>query len=153
MNLENSTFPKDIKNLYTFTKLYHDEKKNNYFNGWSIYDPISEFSREGVTEDNNLGLRFCYANKDFKLCETYPEFLIEPTKMSDDDLIQASIEQKIDCLLWHIIIIIKILMMKNVFLQFGVHLKIKQDLWARKNESDINLITYIKGMSKNFIYI
>ena len=73
LNLENSAFPKDIKNLYNFTKLYHDEikKEKNYFNGWSIYDPIREFSREGVTEDNNLGLRFCYANKDFKLCETY----------------------------------------------------------------------------------
>ena len=92
INLESATFPKELKNLYTFSEAYHNEikKEKNYFNGWNIYDPIREFSRQGVTEDNNLGLRFCYANSKFKLCETYPEFLIEPAQMTDEDLKQAS---------------------------------------------------------------
>ena len=157
LNLENSAFPKDIKNLYTFTKLYHDEikKEKNYFNGWSIYDPIREFSREGVTEDNNLGLRFCYANKGFKLCETYPEFLIEPAQMSDEDLIQASkyrTKNRIPIMAYY------------YYNQNSDDDKCVPTIWrsaqnkagimgSKKNESDINLITCIKGMSKNlFIF-
>ena len=90
--LENLALPKNLQNFYNFTELYQNElkKEKNYFNGWAIYDPIREFSRQGVTEDNNLGLRFCECNKDFKLCQTYPEFLIEPQSISDKELIQAS---------------------------------------------------------------
>ena len=90
--MESSVFPRDIKNLFLFTEIYHNKikKEKNYFNCWELYDPIREFSRQGVTEDNNLGLRFCFLNKDFKICETYPEFLIEPANMSDEDLKQAS---------------------------------------------------------------
>ena len=156
-NLESSTFPKDIKNLYTFTELYHNEikKEKNYFNGWGLYDPIREFSREGVTEDNNLGLRFCYANKDFKLCETYPEFLIEPAQMSDEDLKQASLYRTKNRLP---------IMAYYYYNPNSDDEKCVPTIWrsaqnkgglmgSKKNDSDINLIKYIKDMSKNlYIY-
>ena len=156
-NLESSTFPKDIKNLYTFTELYHNEikKEKNYFNGWGLYDPIREFSREGVTEDNNLGLRFCYANKDFKLCETYPEFLIEPAQMSDEDLKQASLYRTKNRLP---------IMAYYYYNPNSDDEKCVPTIWrsaqnkgglmgSKKNDSDINLIKYIKEMSKNlYIY-
>ena len=71
---ESLAFPRDIQ--YTFTELYHNviKKEKHYFNGWSIYDPVREFSREGVTEDNNLGLRFCYVNNDFKYVKHIQNF-------------------------------------------------------------------------------
>ena len=156
-NLESSTFPKDIKNLYIFTELYHNEikKEKNYFNGWGLYDPIREFSREGVTEDNNLGLRFCYANKNFKLCETYPEFLIEPAQMSDEDLKQASLYRTKNRLP---------IMAYYYYNPNSDDEKCVPTIWrsaqnkgglmgSKKNDSDINLIKYIRDMSKNlYIY-
>jgi len=65
-------------------------KSQNITNGWDIYDPVIEFSRQGVTKVNDLGLRYCYVNRNFEMCSTYPQFLIEPSKMSDDELKQSS---------------------------------------------------------------
>ena len=65
-------------------------KSQNITNGWDIYDPVIEFSRQGVTKVNDLGLRYCYVNRNFEMCPTYPQFLIEPSKMSDDELKQSS---------------------------------------------------------------
>ena len=56
----------------------------------SLDDPIIEFSRQGVTEENNLGLRYSYVNKNFKICPTYPEFLVEPKNITDEQLKQSS---------------------------------------------------------------
>jgi myotubularin-related protein 1/2 len=156
-NLESTTFPKDLKNLYTFSEAYHNEikKEKNYFNGWNIYDPIREFSRQGVTEDNNLGLRFCYANKNFKLCETYPEFLIEPAQMTDEDLKQASQYRTKNRLP---------IMTYYHYNPNSDDDKCVPTIWrsaqnkgglmgSKKNDADINLIKYIKDMSKNlYIY-
>ena len=157
LNLESLAFPRDINSLYTFTELYHNEikKEKNYFNGWAIYDPIREFSREGVTEDNNLGLRFCYANKDFKLCETYPEFLIEPKKISDEDLKTASQYRTKNRLP---------IMAYYYYNTNSDNDNLVPTIWrsaqnkggimgSKKNEADMNLIAYIKEKSKNlYIY-
>ena len=91
-NLCERTNPVDYKQFYDFPKKYNTMKfqGKNVTNGWNIYDPIIEFSRQGVTEDNDLGLRYCYVNKDFKMCPTYPEFLIEPKDLSDEELKQSS---------------------------------------------------------------
>ena len=155
LNLESARFPNDLKDLYKFTELYHNEikKEKNYFNGWTIYDPIREFSREGVTEDNNLGLRFCYVNTKFKLCETYPEFLIEPAQLSDEELKQASLYRTKH----------RLPIMAYYYFNPNDDEKCVPTIWrsaqnkaglmgSKKNESDINLIKFIKDMSKN-LYI
>jgi len=157
LSFESLAFPKDINYLYTFTELYHNEikKEKNYFNGWSIYDPIREFSRQGVTEDNNLGLRFCYVNKDFKLCETYPEFLIEPKNMSDEELKAASQYRTKNRLP---------IMAYYYYNNNSENDNMVPTIWrsaqnkgglmgSKKNESDMNLISFIKEKSKNlYIY-
>ena len=157
LNFESLAFPRDIKNLYTFTELYHNaiKKEKHYFNGWSIYDPVREFSREGVTEDNNLGLRFCYANKDFKLCETYPEFLIEPKKISDEELKTASQYRTKNRLP---------IMAYYYYNTNSDDSNMVPTIWrsaqnkggimgSKKNEADMNLISYIQENCKNlFIY-
>ena len=91
-NLSERTNPDDCKQFFDFAKKYnkiHYQDKN-VTNGWNFYDPIIEFSRQGITEDNVLGLRYCYVNKDFKMCATYPEFLIEPSNITDEQLKQSS---------------------------------------------------------------
>ena len=157
LNFESLAFPRDIQNLYNFTELYHNviKKEKHYFNGWSIYDPVREFSREGVTEDNNLGLRFCYVNKDFKLCETYPEFLIEPKKISDEELKTASQYRTKNRLP---------IMAYYYYNTNSDDSNMVPTIWrsaqnkggimgSKKNEADMNLISYIQENCKNlFIY-
>lgn len=84
--------PKDKNAYFVYSAKYLSlmSKDEHYFDGWELYDPISEFKRQGVTETNDLNLRYCFANKDFKLCQTYPQFLIVHTGISDDELREAS---------------------------------------------------------------
>ena len=91
-NLSDATNPVDYGQFYGFPKYYNEAnfKGKNLTNGWNIYDPVIEFSRQGVTEDNNLGLRYSRVNENFKICPTYPEFLIEPKNITDEQLKQSS---------------------------------------------------------------
>ena len=91
-NLCDATNPIDYKQFYDFPKKYNQIKfqGKNVTNGWNIYNPEIEFSRQGVTEDNDLGLRYCHVNKNFKMCATYPEFLVEPSDITDEELKQTS---------------------------------------------------------------
>ena len=91
-NLSDTLSPKSPKVWYIFAEEYNrfNFQGKNITNGWNIYDPVMEFSRQGVTEDNDLGLRYCYVNKDFGICPTYPRFLIEPKDMSDEELRQSA---------------------------------------------------------------
>ena len=91
-NLSGLANPMDYKQFFNFPKEYNAKKfqGKNVTNGWNIYNPIIEFSRQGVTEDNDLGLRYCYANQNFAICPTYPEFLIEPKEISDEEIKQSS---------------------------------------------------------------
>ena len=67
-NLSDATNPVDYGQFYGFPKYYNEAnfKGRNITNGWNIYVPVIEFSRQGVTEDNNLGLRYSYVNENFK---------------------------------------------------------------------------------------
>ena len=91
-NLSDILNPKSFKAWYNFAEEYNrvNFQNKNITNGWNIYDPQMEFSRQGVTEDNDLGLRYCDINKNFSICTTYPEFLIEPKDMTDEELKQSS---------------------------------------------------------------
>ena len=157
LSLENLSSPRNVNNLYSFTELYHNvlKKEKNYFNGWALYDPIREFTRQGVSEDNNLGLRFCECNKDFSLCQTYPEFLIEPKSISDEELKQASQYRTKNRLP---------IMSYYYFNTVDDDPSYKPTIWrsaqnkaglmgSKKNEADINLMKAIKDLSKNlYIY-
>ena len=155
--LESKVSPRDPKEFYKFTEEYNKviKQEKNHFNGWDIYDPVREFSRQGVTEDNNLGLRFCYVNKDFSVCETYPEFLIAPKNITDLQLkLAAQYRTK-----GRLPIMAYYYMGEN-----DENNKYVPTIWrsaqnkggimgSKKNEADINLIKSIKDMSKNlFIY-
>jgi len=155
--LERRVNPYNIKELYKFTESYNEiiKKEKNHYNGWDIYDPIREFSRQGVTEDNNLGLRFCYVNKNFSLCDSYPEFLIAPKNITDQQLRQAAqyrTKGRLPIMAYYY--------MGNMDEDNNYVPTIWRSaqnkggiMGSKKNDDDINLIKSIKDMSKNlFIY-
>jgi len=44
-------------------------------NGWAVYDPIAEFKRIGVPNED---WRISYANSKYAVCSTYPAILATP---------------------------------------------------------------------------
>lgn len=74
-----------IEKLYAFShKPLRQEKE---VNGWNIYDPKAEFKRLGISEKlPDKGWRITTINKDYTFCDTYPAFLVVPTKISDNVL-------------------------------------------------------------------
>ena len=92
-NLYDSVNPRDNLLWFCFPENYKKVNFNNPKNlidGWTIFDPVTEYSRMGVTPENNLGLRYCLANKDYSLCATYPKIFIEPKEMTDEELKETS---------------------------------------------------------------
>lgn len=56
-------------------------------NGWNFYDPKAEFRRQGISEKlPDRGWRITHINKDYTFCDTYPAFLVVPSKISDNVL-------------------------------------------------------------------
>ncbi|XP_072287530.1 myotubularin isoform X1 [Pyxicephalus adspersus] len=53
------------------------------FNGWSVYDAIAEFLRQGLPNNN---WRLTFINEQFEFCDTYPRYLMVPFNATDDDL-------------------------------------------------------------------
>nr|XP_033705642.1 myotubularin-related protein 1 isoform X3 [Tursiops truncatus] len=52
-------------------------------NGWKIYDPVSEYKRQGLP---NESWKISKVNSNYELCDTYPAIIVVPTSVKDDDL-------------------------------------------------------------------
>ncbi len=67
-------------------KLFAFEHKTADFidEGWSIYDPIQEFERLGLTDSKKW--RITSLNQDYTFCDTYPSLLVVPSSTSDKEL-------------------------------------------------------------------
>ncbi|XP_068107122.1 myotubularin isoform X2 [Hyperolius riggenbachi] len=52
-------------------------------NGWNVYDPVAEFQRQGLPNNN---WRLTFINDHFEFCDTYPPLLMVPFHATDDDL-------------------------------------------------------------------
>ncbi|XP_046773353.1 myotubularin-related protein 1 isoform X8 [Gallus gallus] len=52
-------------------------------NGWKVYDPMSEYKRQGLP---NESWKISKINSTYELCDTYPAILVVPTSVKDDDL-------------------------------------------------------------------
>ncbi|KAK7397933.1 phosphatidylinositol-3-phosphatase ymr1 [Neonectria punicea] len=74
-----------VEKLYAFS---HKPLKNEReVNGWEFYDPRAEFRRQGISEKlPDKGWRITHINKDYTFCETYPAFLVVPSRISDNVL-------------------------------------------------------------------
>jgi hypothetical protein len=94
------TNPKDVNN-FTLPAIRYREYHPVNNDGWSLYDPLTEFNRQGVylaAEDGSsssssvyaLKFRLSSVNKNFDLCMSYPEILIVPKNITDDELREAA---------------------------------------------------------------
>ena len=78
---------------YRYAKFYKDiqESKNIRYEieGWNIYDPLKEYIRQGVEFSDE---KFCFSdlNHKYKLCETYPNILVIPSKFSNKELFKIA---------------------------------------------------------------
>lgn len=95
-NLNIIALPKDHSLFYTFAYKYREGlsglcKSNSLTEDWKLYDPIKEFQRQGINfYDDEFQLKISSLNKNYALCPTYPEFLILPKSISDEEIREAS---------------------------------------------------------------
>jgi hypothetical protein len=83
----------EVNQLYAF--IYQPTPVERAFNSWSIYDPVTEFQRQGLyfnneTQNSSSSWRVSNINDRFKFCDTYPRTLVVPKTISDNVLIHAS---------------------------------------------------------------
>ncbi|XP_067233094.1 myotubularin-related protein 1-like isoform X2 [Chanodichthys erythropterus] len=51
--------------------------------GWKIYDPISEYKRQGLPNESWI---ISKVNSSYEVCETYPALLVLPSNVTEDEL-------------------------------------------------------------------
>lgn len=79
----------DVTRLYAF--IYQPNDLEIKFNSWEIYNPESEFTRQGIRFDfDSCPWRISSINQDYKFCPTYPNKLVVPKMVSDILLTHAS---------------------------------------------------------------
>ncbi|XP_073654868.1 phosphatidylinositol-3-phosphate phosphatase MTMR1 isoform X1 [Tursiops truncatus] len=78
-NLNKHAFP--LSNGQTLFAFNYKEKFP--VNGWKIYDPVSEYKRQGLP---NESWKISKVNSNYELCDTYPAIIVVPTSVKDDDL-------------------------------------------------------------------
>ncbi|KAK8108577.1 myotubularin-related protein 6/7/8 [Apiospora sp. TS-2023a] len=72
-----------IEKLYAFS--YQPLKQEKHLNGWEIYDPKTEFRRQGIsTKSVDRGWRISTINQDYAFSPTYPGLLVVPSNISDN---------------------------------------------------------------------
>ena len=77
-----------FKNAYLFFA-NQTEKSKYTINGWDLYSPMDEFNRQEVPYGME-GFRVSQFNEEYKLCETYPKFLVLPSHFNDSDMIKIA---------------------------------------------------------------
>ena len=65
-------------------------KKENFEEGWNLYNPEKEYARQGITNLDyevikNKLFRKTKLNENYSLCPTYPKFLITVGEITDSD--------------------------------------------------------------------
>lgn len=71
---------------FSYTPAYPPEQEVSAKNGggWSVYDPMREWRRQGV--ESNRNWRVSKINKDYGFSETYPSTIAVPSSISDNTL-------------------------------------------------------------------
>ena len=71
-------------------------KKENFEDGWNIYDPEKEFQRQGLSNldyemNPNKPFRKTNLNEQYLLCSTYPKYLLTVGAISDSNYKESSL--------------------------------------------------------------
>jgi hypothetical protein len=62
---------------------------DHMIDGWNVYDPLREYSRQGVfrhSGDSAPSWRLTSVNEDYKMCDTYPKYFAVPSGISDEEI-------------------------------------------------------------------
>ena len=75
---------------FEYRKNHPIYKKQNFEEGWNIYNPEKEYERQGITNldyevNRNKLFRKTKLNENYSLCATYPKFLITVGSITDSD--------------------------------------------------------------------
>ncbi|KAJ3433388.1 myotubularin-related [Anaeramoeba flamelloides] len=75
-----NTFPLSVQLTFAYK-----HKKNHQIvdKGWLVYQPRLEFQRQGLPNEN---WKLSKLNAKYSLCSTYPQFLVFPKSMSNNDI-------------------------------------------------------------------
>ena len=76
-------FPNDIKHLFAFS---YAPQASKFFHKLDPYDPLLEFSRIGILDSPASFWRVSLANMEFRICDSYPEVLVVPKILTDDEV-------------------------------------------------------------------
>ena len=83
--------PKSRIDYYKYAFLYNAKSKENKIqypiDGWKLYDAWNEYKRQKVPVDMEC-FRPSQLNKNYKLCETYPSFMLVPSDVDDSTIIE-----------------------------------------------------------------
>ena len=77
--------PKVRTEYFKYAFLYKQKNLNYSIDGWKIYNPLKEYERQGIPLDMD-SFRISQINLNYKICETYPSFLILPSQCDDSSL-------------------------------------------------------------------
>ena len=86
--------PKSSIDYYKYAYLSKVKSKENNIqypiDGWKLYDAWNEFKRQNVPLDME-SFRVSQLNKNYKLCETYPSFIIVPSTVDDSSIAEMAL--------------------------------------------------------------
>ncbi|KAJ5085805.1 hypothetical protein N7532_010576 [Penicillium argentinense] len=72
-----------IDKLYAFS--YQPPPPEKEFNGWDLYDPRTEWARQGLSKENS-GWRISEINTNYEFSPTYPALIPVPSSISDNTI-------------------------------------------------------------------
>ena len=78
-----------FKYAFLYNAIIQENKIVYPIDGWKLYNPMNEFKRQKVPYDMD-SFRISQINNNYKLCETYPSFLIVPSQIDDSSLAQMA---------------------------------------------------------------
>jgi len=91
-DLNNFVYQKENSQIFNFIYKYRSIQDTNSEEGWALFNPKKEFERQGLDFKNvSIKLKESNLNKNFGLCSTYPDYLVFPSTISDQELRDASI--------------------------------------------------------------
>jgi hypothetical protein len=81
---------------YDYNRNHPIYKRQNFENGWELYDPEKEYQRQGLTNldyemSEKKPFRKTNLNDNYSLCETYPKFLITVGAISESNYKESSL--------------------------------------------------------------
>jgi hypothetical protein len=76
-------FPNDQTKCFAFVSKVENYLSTPTVNGWSYRDLLKEYDRLDMVSDPVIRI---YAQPDYHLCETYPQYIAVPSNISDEEL-------------------------------------------------------------------